>query len=348
MYYNQTSLSPVSPFGYYLGPLTEGMLPSPMPPTIPSPTVENVAQHGNNTRSLPSYGSRVILTPPGFGYRVDQLPSYPYPPREGFIFQQPGIGRSPTPMGSREMYGIPSPEQGAILLASRHETPMYPQGFCSHKTSICSPFVPFLNMVGINPGPNMIGYRPQMAVHEGPNQGPVAHMEAPNVPQDIKPEEEKHNPAEEVKDLSDIPDEPPSKKILGGNAYKRRNVYKFILRQMGNYISKCKEELWDILKKKGYSVESMDYAFEKIKKYNEPGYQKGQKNAQSIITKILRNRNLYIYLLRETLNALMINFRIGNTGKTAKKKQKLIYESFYPLIQRNCRISRRRSRGKSC
>lgn len=123
-------------------------------------------------------------------------------------------------------------------------------------------------------------------------------------------------------------DDVPTKRILGGNAYKRRNVYKHVLKQAENYLKNYSKEIGDILRKKGYSQGVIDNAIIKIKKYNDSYIQKGKKSAQQIIDKMLSKKSIFTFILRESLNMLLCNFKSGVIGKTSKKNKPIYIKVF--------------------
>jgi len=110
------------------------------------------------------------------------------------------------------------------------------------------------------------------------------------------------------------------RKSLGGNAYKRRNVYKSIVQHMFTYIKKNKAEVITVLCGNGFTMRDIEHAFFNINYHNYSNQQKGSKkrSAQDIINSIISGRNIYTYMLRESLFAMLKNLDSGKCGKITK------------------------------
>ncbi len=107
---------------------------------------------------------------------------------------------------------------------------------------------------------------------------------------------------------------------LSVNAYKRRNVYKSIIRHMYSYIRKNRDDIIAVLEKNNFSVPEIEHAFFKISYLNDLEKQKGKsKKSQTTVKEIMKKRSIYTYILRETLNAMMQNWGMGRTGKISQE-----------------------------
>ena len=97
-------------------------------------------------------------------------------------------------------------------------------------------------------------------------------------------------------------------KLLYGKAYESRNVYKSIVRFLSVYTNKNSTDIIRILKEARFKDNDIEKCFLKMKKYGEISKsQISQKNFQFLIKKIVMNLSPHTYVLRETLQAIMIN-----------------------------------------
>ena len=121
-----------------------------------------------------------------------------------------------------------------------------------------------------------------------------------------------------------------SKVKFGSNAYKRRNVYKAIIRNMFNYVKKNKQNLMLLLIRNGFTNSEIKVAFEYIEDLNNLEAQKGKnKRSQNTLNKMVSNKNIYTYILRESLKILMMDLDGG-------KKYKIMTENL-PIYKEVCR-----------
>ncbi len=101
------------------------------------------------------------------------------------------------------------------------------------------------------------------------------------------------------------------------NAYKRRNVYKSIIRYMHKCISKDGSKITKMLTQdSGYAMPDVEQAFFMIENWNNLERQSGtSKKSQTTVEKILSKRSVITYILRETLWGMMQKWKSGKTGK---------------------------------
>lgn len=118
---------------------------------------------------------------------------------------------------------------------------------------------------------------------------------------------------------SKVFDSVKGKTKLNTNAYKRRNVYKSIIRHMLSYHKKNPESMKKLLQSEGFGKSEIESAFEYIIYLNELDKQKGKaKRPQNSINMMLIKRNIHTYILRETLNSMLNVWKEGSTGKLNK------------------------------
>lgn len=122
-----------------------------------------------------------------------------------------------------------------------------------------------------------------------------------------------------------------SQKFISGeikaNAYKRRNVYKSVIRHMYSYIQKNKSKMASMLSSNGFSKKETDSAFSYISSLNVLDKQKGKaKRPQNTIKNILEEKNICVYILKETLSGMLETLNSGLTGKVMRKNTKIYKE----------------------
>ncbi len=100
------------------------------------------------------------------------------------------------------------------------------------------------------------------------------------------------------------------------NAYRRRNVYKSIIRHMHKCITKDSADISSMLTKSGYAKADVEQAFFRVSAWNNSERQSGtSKKSQSTVEKILAKKTAITYILRETLWGMMKKWETGRTGK---------------------------------
>lgn len=124
----------------------------------------------------------------------------------------------------------------------------------------------------------------------------------------------------------------------GSNAYKRRNVYKSIIRHMFSYTRKNRNEIIRVLKENCFDMAKIEHAFFKVNYFNDLERQKGKsKKSQATVKKIIVKKSIYTYILRETLYAMMQNWKVGKTGKISEDNLTIyreVCQKFYDDITR--------------
>ena len=119
--------------------------------------------------------------------------------------------------------------------------------------------------------------------------------------------------------LSDLPEAELSNAPIDGKAYERRNVYKCIVRHIHTCMRKNREQMMQILKTAGYSIQNIEHAFIKVDGYSAVERQHEPKaRSRILILKMLSKKTIYTYMLRETLNAMMQLWKQGKYGRVNK------------------------------
>eukprot|EP00830_Metopus_es_P020532 TRINITY_DN8186_c0_g1_i1.p1 TRINITY_DN8186_c0_g1~~TRINITY_DN8186_c0_g1_i1.p1 ORF type:complete len:362 (+),score=48.34 TRINITY_DN8186_c0_g1_i1:34-1086(+) len=137
-------------------------------------------------------------------------------------------------------------------------------------------------------------------------------------------------------------------KMIKGSAYKKRNVYKSVIRHVYSYMRKNRDEVFAILQRNHYSLQEIEHAFYKINFYNDMERQKGNpKKSQAIIKKIVEKKSIYTYLLRETLNAMMKNWEQGKLGKVSKSNCEIYREVSQKYYLETVRLTGQEAEGRS-
>jgi len=111
------------------------------------------------------------------------------------------------------------------------------------------------------------------------------------------------------------------------NAYRRRNVYKAIIRRMFSCVQKNKRAIVTLLEANGFKIEEIESAFIYVNQLNELDKQKGKsKRPQSTINKMLERRTIYTFILKETLDSMISGWDSGQTGKIMKENVQIYKE----------------------
>ena len=111
------------------------------------------------------------------------------------------------------------------------------------------------------------------------------------------------------------------------NAYRRRNVYKAIIRRMFSCVQKNKRTIVTLLEANGFKIEEIESAFIYVNQLNELDKQKGKsKRPQSTINKMLERRTIYTFILKETLDSMISGWDSGQTGKIMKENVQIYKE----------------------
>lgn len=143
--------------------------------------------------------------------------------------------------------------------------------------------------------------------------------------------------ADPAKSETELPPTSKGRKVEC-NAYKKRNVYKAIIRRMFSYIQKEQSAAIEMLAKIGFSMDGIKSAFLYIHHLNDLDKQKGRaKRPQNTINVILREKNICAYILKETLRLMIEGWKTGDRGKIMKGNvgiYKETCESYYSKCQK--------------
>ena len=104
------------------------------------------------------------------------------------------------------------------------------------------------------------------------------------------------------------------------SSYKRRNVYKSVIRHMLSYSRKNKSEIRKMLESNGFLRSDINKAFEYFSHLSELEREKGSsKRPQRTINDILETKSIYTYILKESLESMMKELEIKGNGKIMRK-----------------------------
>ena len=115
--------------------------------------------------------------------------------------------------------------------------------------------------------------------------------------------------------------------LLKGNAYKARNVYKFIIRQLHVFCEKNNKEMIKILEEQGFLPEEITEGLKKVRYYFD--LEKNTKlktNFQALLKDIASAGNPLSYILRETLDSLISDLTLKKIGKISKDNLEIYRE----------------------
>lgn len=103
-------------------------------------------------------------------------------------------------------------------------------------------------------------------------------------------------------------------------AYKRRNVYKSIIRHMNRYLREDRIKMTSLLENNGFSKEQIEKAYRSVKKVAERERTKGMpKKPKGVLNKILSCKNVFVYILQETLIQMINKCNQDQTNKILQK-----------------------------
>eukprot|EP00826_Nyctotherus_ovalis_P024310 TRINITY_DN1881_c0_g3_i10.p1 TRINITY_DN1881_c0_g3~~TRINITY_DN1881_c0_g3_i10.p1 ORF type:complete len:191 (+),score=36.30 TRINITY_DN1881_c0_g3_i10:384-956(+) len=120
------------------------------------------------------------------------------------------------------------------------------------------------------------------------------------------------------------------------NAYRRRNVYKAIIRRMFSCVQKSRKAIAGLLQANGFPTEEIESAFAYVNELNELDKQKGKsKRPQSTINGMLERKTILTFVLKETLDSMMQGWQSGHTGKIMKENVQ-IYKEVCEKYYRRC------------
>lgn len=110
-------------------------------------------------------------------------------------------------------------------------------------------------------------------------------------------------------------------------AYRKRNVYKSVVRHMYSYFRENARTMSCILEKNGFGREEIERAFQSVKELSERERLKGKpKKPKSVLHKILSTKNIYVYILKEALWTMMKNWTINASSKVSKENIEIYKE----------------------
>ena len=126
---------------------------------------------------------------------------------------------------------------------------------------------------------------------------------------------------------------PPER--IEASAYKRRNVYKSIIRHMASYIKKNKGDLIDMLIKLSFSRDEIETAFMTINEKSELEKSKGKlKGTQKTLNKFSESKSIYAYILKESLEIMIEALKKENKRKITKKNINIYKEVCKEYLKR--------------
>ena len=141
---------------------------------------------------------------------------------------------------------------------------------------------------------------------------------------DSKPTESKCKSSKKSIDESDFSLKTTKTK---SNAYKRRNVYKSIIRHMISYLHENRKSLVSKLEEKGCSQSDINSSLQRIRcLYNTDDKKGNPRRPQHMIDQIIRSKNASMWILKESLKAMMKELETKNITKIMKKNVNIYIE----------------------
>ena len=148
--------------------------------------------------------------------------------------------------------------------------------------------------------------------------------------------------------LDTVPNSAACADIFKGKSYEYRNVYKSVIRNMYAYLKNNKEEIIQILSVAGFSATEIEHAYFRLTYYNDSERKRGNKKlAHKIVKKMLSQKGIYIYILRETLNAMLKNREQGKLGRVAERNFKVYTEVCTVCYSETVRVIGQPAQGTS-
>jgi len=114
------------------------------------------------------------------------------------------------------------------------------------------------------------------------------------------------------------------------NGRIKRNVYKSIIRSIHTYTRKNSLSLMKMLQDKGFSKEEIEHAFFVIGSRQEE--KKHKFKFLTLLKRMVRDKSIYTYILKETLNAMISEWEKGKRGRILEKNYKMykeVCEAYY-------------------
>lgn len=148
--------------------------------------------------------------------------------------------------------------------------------------------------------------------------------------------------------LDKIEETSSGKELIKGLSYESRNVYKSLIRHIFSYSRKNRESIVNILQKNGYTMPDIEHAFYKINCYNDSERDRTfKKKAQATIRKMMAIKSIYTFILRETLNGLLINWETGKLGKISQKNSKVYKDVCRNFYEETVKVIGEPAQGKT-
>eukprot|EP00826_Nyctotherus_ovalis_P057773 TRINITY_DN7907_c0_g1_i16.p1 TRINITY_DN7907_c0_g1~~TRINITY_DN7907_c0_g1_i16.p1 ORF type:complete len:191 (+),score=43.31 TRINITY_DN7907_c0_g1_i16:314-886(+) len=142
-----------------------------------------------------------------------------------------------------------------------------------------------------------------------------------------------------VETLSSPPVSPvgtPVEALSELKAYDKRNVYKSIIRHMSKFTHKYHLHFTATLKREGFLTEEIETAFNKVTSWAEQEKHKGKpKASKKAIEEMLMVKNIYTYMLRETLHFMIQSWQDGRKNRILKKNVEIykdVCEEYYGRV----------------
>lgn len=125
----------------------------------------------------------------------------------------------------------------------------------------------------------------------------------------------------------------PEELKLKRKAYEKRNVYKSIIRHTFKYIQDNNWHIIVMLRNQGFTIESIETALQDIELLAKQENEKGKpKNSRKTLNKMLESKSVYTYILKESLEIMINNWRSGTKGKVQRKNVQIynqVCEEYY-------------------
>lgn len=211
------------------------------------------------------------------------------------------------------------------------------------------PFSSYMSQTVISP----IGIS-QSCINSVQNQTPPAKDKQKETPppifiQDEKEEkEEKKETKIEDKNVRNGSNQTICKRLLAGEAYKSRNVYKTIVRHMYTYIRKNRTCVIEILQKAGYSMPEVEHAFFTVDYWCNLERENGNRNyAQGTVKQIFATKSIFTIIMRETLYALLHCWEQGKYGKVLQKNCEIYQKAFKKFYDETVSILGQPAQGQA-
>ncbi len=123
-------------------------------------------------------------------------------------------------------------------------------------------------------------------------------------------------------------------------AYKRRNVYKSIIRNMNSFIYKHDKELTKILLESGFAQPEINECFQKVGQWSNLEKRAGtSKKSQAMVEKLLSKTHIATYILKEALKAMIDKWENGRVGRISSHNIAIYKETCEKYYQRTIELT---------